>query len=251
MNAIALIPARLESSRLSRKMLADLGGKPLVVRTLEAVRRASCLDDVIVVTDSTEILEVVQDHGGSAVLSSPHHCSGSDRLAEALQSLSLSNRYDVVINVQGDEPLVPASALDGLVALFQDPAVQVASACCPWPENENAHNPDRVKVVLDAQDRALYFSRAAIPVQRSDSDRPAERFLHAGLYAYRPARLLEFTHLKPAPSEESEKLEQLRFLHHGIPIHMLRLNEPLPSGVDNPDDLERVRALYGRPSSLR
>lgn len=251
MNAIALIPARLESSRLPRKMLADLGGKPLIVRTLEAVRRASCFDEVIVVTDSTEILEAVQDHGGSAVLSSPHHCSGSDRLAEALQSLSLSNRYDVVVNVQGDEPLVPASALDGLVALFQDPAVQVASACCPWPENESAHNPDRVKVVLDAQDRSLYFSRAAIPVQRSDSDRPAERFLHAGLYAYRPARLLEFTRLQPAPSEESEKLEQLRFLYHGIPIHMLRLLEPLPSGVDNPDDLERVRAFYGSPSSLR
>lgn len=251
MNAIALIPARLESSRLPRKMLADLGGKPLIVRTLEAVRRASCFDEVIVVTDSTEILEAVQDHGGSAVLSSPHHCSGSDRLAEALQSLSLSNRYDVVVNVQGDEPLVPASALDGLVALFQDPAVQVASACCPWPENESAHNPDRVKVVLDAQDRALYFSRAAIPVQRSDSDRPAERFLHAGLYAYRPARLLEFTRLQPAPSEESEKLEQLRFLYHGIPIHMLRLLEPLPSGVDNPDDLERVRAFYGSPNSLR
>jgi 3-deoxy-manno-octulosonate cytidylyltransferase (CMP-KDO synthetase) len=232
-------------------MLADLGGKPLIVRTLEAVRRASCFNEVIVVTDSTEILEAVQDHGGSAVLSSPDHGSGSDRLAEALQSLSLSNRYDVVVNVQGDEPLVPASALDGLVALFQDPAVQVASACCPWPENENAHNPDRVKVVLDAQDLALYFSRAAIPFQRSDSDRPAERFLHAGLYAYRPARLLEFTRLQPAPSEESEKLEQLRFLHHGIPIHMLRLLEPLPSGVDNPDDLERVRAFYGSPNSLR
>lgn len=251
MNAIALIPARLESSRLPRKMLADLGGKPLIVRTLEAVRRASCFNEVIVVTDSTEILEAVQDHGGSAVLSSPDHGSGSDRLAEALQSLSLSNRYDVVVNVQGDEPLVPASALDGLVALFQDPAVQVASACCPWPENESAHNPDRVKVVLDAQDLALYFSRAAIPFQRSDSDRPAERFLHAGLYAYRPARLLEFTRLQPAPSEESEKLEQLRFLHHGIPIHMLRLLEPLPSGVDNPDDLERVRAFYGSPNSLR
>lgn len=251
MNAIALIPARLESSRLPRKMLADLGGKPLIVRTLEAVRRASCFKEVIVVTDSTEILEAVQDHGGSAVLSSPDHGSGSDRLAEALQSLSLSKRYDVVVNVQGDEPMVPASALDGLVALFQDPAVQVASACCPWPENESAHNPDRVKVVLDAQDRALYFSRAAIPVQRSDSDRPAERFLHAGLYAYRPARLLEFTRLQPAPSEESEKLEQLRFLHHGIPIHMLRLLEPLPSGVDNPDDLERVRAFYGSPNSLR
>jgi 3-deoxy-manno-octulosonate cytidylyltransferase (CMP-KDO synthetase) len=251
MNAIALIPARLESSRLPRKMLADLGGKPLIVRTLEAVRRASCFDEVIVVTDSTEILEAVQDHGGSAVLSSPHHCSGSDRLAEALQSLSLSNRYDVVVNVQGDEPLVPAAALDSLVALFQDPAVQVASACCPWPENESAHNPDRVKVVLDAQDLALYFSRAAIPVQRLDSDRPAERFLHAGLYAYRPARLLEFTRLQPAPSEESEKLEQLRFLHHGIPIRMLRLLEPLPSGVDNPDDLERVRAFYGSPNSLR
>ncbi len=251
MSAIALIPARLESSRLPRKMLADLGGKPLIIRTLEAVRRASCFDEVIVVTDSAEILKAVKQHGGSAILSSPEHRSGSDRIAEALQSILLKTVYDVVVNVQGDEPLIPASALEQLAALFRDAAVQVASACCPWPETEDIHNPDRVKVVLDAQDRALYFSRAAIPVQRSDSDRPAERFLHVGLYAYRPARLLEFTHLTPAPCEESEKLEQLRFLHHGIPVHMLRLNEPLPSGVDNPEDLQRVRGVYGSPSSLR
>ena len=250
-SAIALIPARLESSRLPRKMLADLGGKPLVVRTLEAVQQATCFDKVIVVTDSTEILEAVKQHGGAAVLSSPEHCSGSDRIAEVVQSLSLTQNCDVVVNIQGDEPMVPASALDKLVALFLDPAVQVASACCSWPEAEDAHNPDRVKVVLDAQNRALYFSRAPIPVQRSDSDRPAERYLHAGLYAYRPARLLEFTKLPPAPSEEAEKLEQLRFLYHGIPIHMLRLSEPLPSGVDNPEDLERVRAYYGSPNSLR
>jgi 3-deoxy-manno-octulosonate cytidylyltransferase (CMP-KDO synthetase) len=251
MSAIALIPARLESSRLPRKMLADLGGKPLIVRTLEAVQRATCFDKVIVVTDSDEILEVVKQYGGYAVLSTRVHHSGSDRLAEALESLSLTTIYDVVVNVQGDEPLIPDSALDRLVALFQDPEVQVASACCPWPETEDVLNPDRVKVVLDARDRALYFSRAPIPVQRLDSDSPPERFMHAGLYAYRPSRLLEFTGLQPAPSEEAEKLEQLRFLHHGIPIHMLRLSEPLPSGVDNSDDLQRVRAVYGSPSSLR
>jgi len=251
MPAIALIPARLESSRLPRKMLVDLGGKPLIVRTLEAVHHASCFDRVIVVTDAMEILEAVTQHGGTAVLSSKEHNSGSDRIAEALHILSLETAYDVVVNVQGDEPLIPPYILDRMVALFQDPSVQVASACCPWPKTEDAHNPDRVKVILDAMDQALYFSRAAVPAQRQDSKCPTERFLHMGLYAYRPARLLEFTRLQPAPSEESEKLEQLRFLHHGIPIRMLRLNEPLPSGVDNPEDLQRVRRLYGRPSSLR
>jgi len=251
MSAIALIPARLESSRLPRKMLADLGGKPLIVRTWEAVQRASCFDKIIVVTDAPEIVEAVNQHGGLAMLSSVAHSSGSDRIAEALRNLSMESAFDVVVNVQGDEPLIQSAALERLVALFDDPSVQVASACCPWPEAEDPHNPDRVKVVLDAKDLALYFSRAAIPVQRQDSDQPAQRFLHAGLYAYRPARLLEFTRLPAAPSEESEKLEQLRFLHHGIPIKMLRLSEPLPSGIDNPEDLMRVRMLYGNPSSLR
>lgn len=251
MPAIALIPARLESSRLPRKMLADLGGKPLIVRTWEAVQQASCFDQAIVVTDAPEILDAVTQNGGTAMLSSVEHSSGSDRIAEALRTLSMESTFDVVVNVQGDEPLIPAIALEQLVSLFEDPSVQVASACCPWPEAEDPHNPDRVKVVLDAGDRALYFSRAAIPVQRQDSEQPAQRFLHVGLYAYRPARLMEFTNLSVAPCEESEKLEQLRFLHHGIPIHMLRLSEPLPSGIDNPEDLQRVRLLYGNPSSLR
>jgi 3-deoxy-manno-octulosonate cytidylyltransferase (CMP-KDO synthetase) len=147
--------------------------------------------------------------------------------------------------------MIPASVLENLVALFEDPTVQVASACCPWPQAEDPQNQDRVKVVLDAFDRSLYFSRAAIPAQRKDSASAPPRFLHLGLYAYRPEHLLEFTRLQPAPSEESEKLEQLRFLHNGIPIKMLRLPEPLPSGVDNNEDLQRVRLLYGSPSSLR
>jgi 3-deoxy-D-manno-octulosonate cytidylyltransferase len=251
MPAIALIPARLESLRLPRKMLADLGGKPLIVRTWEAVQQASCFDTVMVVTDAPEILEAVNQNGGTAMLSSVEHSSGSDRIAEALQILSAESAFDVVVNIQGDEPLIPAAVLERLVALFSDPSVQVASACCPWPENEDPHNQDRVKVVLDSRDRALYFSRAAIPVQRQDCVQPAQRYLHTGLYAYRPAKLLEFTRLQAAPSEKSEKLEQLRFLHHGIPIQMLRLSEALPSGVDNPEDLLRVRLIYGSPSSLR
>ena len=251
LRALALIPARLESSRLPRKMLADLGGKPLIVQTWEAVQKASCFAKVLVVTDAVEILEAAARHGVPAVLSSPSHVSGSDRIAEALQNLPEGSAYDVVVNVQGDEPMIPASVLENLVALFEDPSVQVASACCPWPQSEDPKNPDRVKVVLDTFDRALYFSRATIPFQRQDSTSEAQRFLHLGLYAYRPERLLEFTRLQPAPSEESEKLEQLRFLHNGIPIKMLRLQEPLPSGVDNNEDLQRVRLLYGSPSSLR
>ena len=251
LRSLALIPARLESSRLPRKMLADLGGKPLIVRTWEAVHKASCFAKVLVVTDAVEILEAAAQHRVPAVLSSPSHVSGSDRIAEALQNLPEGSAYDVVVNVQGDEPMIQASVLENLVALFEDPSVQVASACCPWPQAEDPQNPDRVKVVLDAFDRALYFSRAAIPFQRQDSTSEAQRFLHLGLYAYRPERLLEFTRLQPAPSEESEKLEQLRFLHNGISIKMLRLQEPLPSGVDNNEDLQRVRLLYGSPSSLR
>jgi 3-deoxy-manno-octulosonate cytidylyltransferase (CMP-KDO synthetase) len=247
---VAIIPARLASTRLARKPLADIGGKPMVVRVAEQAR-ASGAERVIVAADAAEILEACRTHGVEAVQTSPAHPTGTDRLAETCAALALPAET-IVVNVQGDEPLMPpATIVDVARLLAQRPDCDIATAAHPLHDPAEFFATNVVKVVTDANGRALYFSRAPIPWSRdafaADRSRlpatlPALR--HVGLYAYRAGFLLRYPQLARAPIEEHESLEQLRALWHGIGIAVLPLDEPLPPGVDTPEDLVRVQKLF-------
>lgn len=232
MRAIAVIPARLASTRLPRKMLCEIAGKPLIGVVYEAVRCSNLLADVIVATDSEEILRVCRERGWKALMTSPAHRSGTERVHE------VSNREaaDVYINVQGDEPLTRSEHIVTLLQVMQNPAAQVGTLMTPAAEIDIA-NPHAVKVVTDRNGSALYFSRATIPFDRGGT-RP-RYFKHLGLYAYRKPTLDRFVTLPESSLERSERLEQLRFLENGIPIFVGET--PHDSvGVDTEEDLQRV-----------
>jgi 3-deoxy-manno-octulosonate cytidylyltransferase (CMP-KDO synthetase) len=232
---VAVIPARLESTRLPRKMLREINGKPLIGVVYEAVRASTLLADVIVATDSNEILRVCNEHGWEARMTSPDHRSGTERVHE------ISNREpaDVYINVQGDEPLTRPEHMATLLQVMQNPDAQVGTVMTPAAPID-VDNPNAVKVVVDLNGRALYFSRATIPYDR-DGQRP-RYFKHLGLYAYRKAALDRFVTLPESSLEKSERLEQLRFLENGIQIYAGET--PYDSvGVDTEEDLQRVIEL--------
>jgi 3-deoxy-manno-octulosonate cytidylyltransferase (CMP-KDO synthetase) len=243
----ALIPARLASTRLPNKPLADIGGLPMVVRVAQRAA-ASGAARVVVAADDPTIVDACARHGVQALLTRTDHASGSDRLAEACTQLGLDDG-GVVVNVQGDEPLIDPQLIARTARLLtQRPDCVMATAAHAITDAADFANPNVVKVVLDAQERALYFSRAPIPCWR---DGPASAALppmpaalrHIGLYAYRVAFLRRFPTLAPAPLEVAEALEQLRVLWHGerIAVHV---SESAPGpGVDTPQDLARVRAL--------
>ena len=250
MSFVVIIPARLASTRLPRKPLADIGGAPMVVRVAQRAQ-ASRADRVVVAADSEEIVAACQAHGADAVLTSPRHETGTDRLAEAVRLLGLG-REQIVVNVQGDEPLIPAKVIDDVAHLLErSPDCQIATAAHAITDAEEFFNPNVVKVVTDQQSQALYFSRAPIPWARDAfaTSRttlppafPARR--HIGLYAYRVGFLEQFPKLPPDALEIAERLEQLRALAHGYRIVVLGLDAALPPGVDTPADLDQVRALY-------
>lgn len=247
---VALIPARLASTRLPRKPLADIGGKPMVVRVAERAA-ASGAARVVVAADDAEILAACRAHGVEATLTAASHATGTDRLAEACALLGLADDT-LVVNVQGDEPLIPP----GLIARVADllartPDCAIATAAHPIHDGAEFFSPHVVKVVTDRNGRALYFSRAPIPWARDAFavDRAAlpagfAAWRHLGLYAYRAAFLARFPHLDRAPIEGLESLEQLRALWHGERIVVLPLDDALPAGVDTPEDLEAVRRAF-------
>ena len=249
---VVIVPARLASTRLPRKPLADIGGVPMVVRVARAAA-ASGADRVAVAADSPEIVDACTAHDVEALLTRADHASGTDRLAEAVEHLGLADDA-IVVNVQGDEPLMPAAVVRRVAeALAQRADCAIATACHPLHDSAEFFSPNVVKVVTDANGRALYFSRAPIPWSRdafaAARDRlppglPARR--HVGLYAYRAGFLRRFPQLPPAALEQHESLEQLRALAHGFGIAVIELPEALPPGVDTPEDLERVRALLLR-----
>jgi len=235
MKAIAVIPARLASTRLPRKMLREIAGRPLVGWVYEAVRASSLLNDVIIATDSEEILEVCREHGWKAQMTSIAHRSGTGRVHEVSNSIDA----DVYINVQGDEPMVRPEHIATLLDVMNDPAVQVGTVKTPCPAEE-VGNPNAVKVVTIPGGRALYFSRAAIPFDR-DGTKP-RYFKHLGLYAYRKPALDLFVSKPESLLEKSERLEQLRFLENGIPIFVGETQYD-SVGVDTEDDLRRVTEI--------
>ncbi len=232
MKAIAVIPARLASTRLPRKMLREIAGKPLIGVVYEAVRSSPLLADVIVATDSDEILQVCRQHGWKALMTSSAHRSGTERLHE----ISGREAADVYINVQGDEPMTRPEHIATLLRVMENPAAQVGTVMTRAGK-EDIRNPNAVKVVTDLNGRALYFSRATIPFDR-DGTFPAY-FKHLGLYAYRKAALDKFVTLPESALEKSERLEQLRFLENGIAIFVGET--PYDSvGVDTEEDLQCV-----------
>ncbi len=238
MKAIAVIPARLNSTRLARKMLREIGGLPLVGRVYNAVRSSSLLADVIVATDSDEILQLCQSQGWNARMTSASHRSGTERVHE----ISKAVQADVYINVQGDEPLARAEQIASLLDVMKNPAVQVGTLKTPAAAVD-IDNPNAVKVVTDRSGKALYFSRATIPFDR-DKSSPAY-YKHLGFYAYRKPALDRFCTLPESFLEKSERLEQLRFLENGVDIYVGETAYD-SIGVDTEEDLQRVEALLRR-----
>ncbi|HXX00493.1 MAG TPA: 3-deoxy-manno-octulosonate cytidylyltransferase [Candidatus Acidoferrales bacterium] len=238
MKAIAVIPARLASTRLPRKMLREIAGTPLIGAVYEAVRSSPLLADVIVATDSEEIMAVCRKHSWNAQMTSTAHRSGTERVHEISQRVAA----DIYINVQGDEPLVRPEHMAALIRVMENPAAEVGTVMTPAAEIDIA-NPNAVKVVTDLNGRALYFSRAIIPFDR-DGLQP-RYFKHLGLYAYRKAALDRFVALPESSLEKSERLEQLRFLENGISIFVGET--PFDSvGVDTEEDLQRVIEILKR-----
>jgi 3-deoxy-manno-octulosonate cytidylyltransferase (CMP-KDO synthetase) len=232
---VGIIPARLQSTRLPEKPLQDLCGAPLIARVLEQVRKATCLRAVIVATDSPKIADAVRAAGGQAVMTDAQLPSGLDRVAAAARTLE----DDVIVNIQGDEPFVSPKGLEHLVSLFRSPNVIMGTLAAPFPAGEDVKDPNRVKVVIDRMSRALYFSRAPIPHGAGSA-----ALLHVGVYAYRLEALLELARVGPCPLERAERLEQLRALWYGIPIHVA-VGDYGSLGIDTPEDLERARILFG------
>ncbi|MGB3591309.1 MAG: 3-deoxy-manno-octulosonate cytidylyltransferase [Nonlabens sp.] len=241
MKVAAIIPARLQASRFDRKLLRDLCGKPVILRTLEAVEKTDLFDEVIVATDSDEIYQVVVDSGSRAFKSIEDHDCGSNRIAEVAATIDA----DIVINVQGDEPFTNSSDLEKLIAVFRkDTAglISLASLKHQIKSDEDVSNPNNVKVITDQYDNAIYFSRSPIPFVR-DKSINLPIFKHVGIYAFRKAALLEFYHSQPTPLELTEKIECIRYLEQGKKIKMVR-TENASIGIDTAGDLEDARVLW-------
>ena len=238
MQILGVIPARLASTRLPDKVLRDVAGKPLVVRVHEAARRCPQLTDVVIATDAREVVDVCRAHGADAMMTSPHHQSGSDRLFEVLEA----RPADVYVNIQGDEPLLRPEHISAMVDPFLTGGDEIQVTTLKVAiTGEEARDPNVVKVVTDLSGRAIYFSRHPIPYDRDK--RGVQYYKHQGLYAYRHAALAKFHSLAATPLQLTECLEQLKLLENGIPIHVYET--PYDTvGVDTEADLERVRRIF-------
>jgi len=240
MKIIAMIPARFEASRFPGKLMKDLAGKSVILRTYQATLDSNLFNDVYVVTDSDIIFNEIISNGGMAIKSIKEHESGSDRIAEAVENLDV----DIVVNVQGDEPFTQTKPLKNLLDVFKDDAakkIDIASLMFKMNELEEINNPNNVKVVTDEQNFAMYFSRSPIPYPREASK--AEYFKHIGIYAFRKEALLNFTKLPMNILEETEKLENLRFLANGFTVKMVETDQ-IAIGIDTPEDLVKANEIF-------
>jgi 3-deoxy-manno-octulosonate cytidylyltransferase (CMP-KDO synthetase) len=240
MKIIAVIPARYASTRFPAKLMQDLGGKTVILRTYEAAKNTNLFDDVFVVTDSSLIFNEIISNGGTAIMSKKEHESGSDRIAEAIENLNV----DIIINVQGDEPFINAEPLREVIEVFKndtDKKVDLASLMVEITDENEINNPNNVKVVVDQNNFALYFSRSVIPYPREK--KVGVRYMkHIGIYAFRKQALVDFAKFPMKSLEASEKLEQLRYLEFGKRIKMVETNH-VGIGIDTPEDLEKARLM--------
>ncbi len=236
-----MIPARYQASRFPAKLMQDLQGKPVIVRTYEAAVKTGLFDEVYVVTDSDIISKVISEIGGKVIMSKQKHESGSDRIAEAVVDMEV----DIVINVQGDEPFIDGESLEKIIAVFrkdEKKEIDLASLMTPITDWEEISNPNTVKVIVDNQNCALYFSRSPIPYPR-DQEVEATYYKHKGIYAFRKRALMDFQRLPMLPLEAKEKIEAIRFLEYGKKIKMV---ETHVTGIeiDTPEDLERANKAW-------
>lgn len=247
MTAVGIIPARWRASRFPGKPLAEIAGSPMIRRVYEGACGASRLSAVYVATDDQRIADACAEFGAAAVMTSPDHPTGTDRLAEVAQELA----DDIVVNVQGDEPLIEGFVIDAAVAALEDAPEASMSTVVHPAEPGSVDDPNRVKVVLDRKGYALYFSRSRIPALR-DGARPPHYWQHVGLYAYRREFLMRFVDLAPTEAEGAEALEQLRALEHGHRIRVAVVDGWQSIPVDTPEDVERVEAqLESRQAERR
>jgi 3-deoxy-manno-octulosonate cytidylyltransferase (CMP-KDO synthetase) len=240
MKIIAVIPARYASTRFPAKLMQDLGGKTVISRTYEAAVNTNLFDDVFVVTDSNLIYNEIINNGGKAIMSIKEHESGSDRIAEAVENLNV----DIVVNVQGDEPFINSEPLAKVLEVFRndfEKKVDLASLMVEIQDASEIENPNNVKVVVDQNGFALYFSRSVIPYPR-DVNVGVRYLKHIGIYAFRKQALLDFYSLPMKSLEASEKLEQLRYLEYGKRIKMIETTH-VGIGIDTPEDLEKARTM--------
>lgn len=236
-----MIPARYAASRFPGKLMQDLGGKTVILRTYEATVATKLFDDVIVVTDSKIIYDEIQSNGGKVMMSKKEHDCGSDRIAEAVEFLDV----DIVINVQGDEPFTDATSLAKLIDVFKgdhEKNIDLASLMVHITDEDEINNPNTVKVVLDQSNFALYFSRSPIPYPR-DKNAGAKYYKHKGVYAFRKDAILDFYRLPMQSLEATEKLEQLRYLEYGKRIKMVE-TDVQGIEIDTPEDLERAKKVW-------
>ncbi|WP_250437228.1 3-deoxy-manno-octulosonate cytidylyltransferase [Hanstruepera flava] len=242
MKIIAMIPARYAASRFPGKLMQDLEGKPVILRTYEATLKTGLFDDVFVVTDSAIIYDEIVNNGGQAIMSKKEHECGSDRIAEAVESM---DDVDIVVNVQGDEPFTEVDSLKKLIAVFKDDddrEIDLASLMVHITDQDEINNPNTVKVIVDNNNFALYFSRSPIPYPR-DKSVTVKYHKHKGVYAFRREALLDFYRLPMLSLEASEKIECIRYLEYSKKIKMV---ETHVQGVeiDTPEDLERAKKLW-------
>ena len=250
MSFVVVIPSRFGSTRLPGKPLLDIAGKPMVRRVWEQAC-ASEASEVIVATDDQRILECCDGFGARVCMTSPDHVSGTDRLQEVASVMGFGDEQ-IVVNVQGDEPLIPPAVINQVAAnLAQHPQAGIATLCEPIAELEELQNPNVVKVVMAKNGHALYFSRAPVPWPRDAMTQAApampgdhQWWRHIGIYAYRSRFLQSFVEWTPAPVEQIEQLEQLRAMYQGVPIHVAEAEQPVPAGVDTESDYRAVCANF-------
>jgi 3-deoxy-manno-octulosonate cytidylyltransferase (CMP-KDO synthetase) len=237
MKIVALIPARYDATRFHGKLMADLGGKPVIRRTYDKTIETKLFDEVIVVTDSELIFDEITSHGGKAVMSKKEHDSGSDRIAEAAADMNV----DIIVNVQGDTPFIKKEPLQKLLDQFNDSSVQVASLMQVLKDPKEINDPNFVKVAVDKNSNSLFFSRSVIPYPR-DKQTPTTYYEHIGVYAFRKKALLHFTTWPVTPLEGAEKIECLRYLEHGMPLRMVVVDY-MGIEIDTPEDLKKAAKL--------
>jgi 3-deoxy-manno-octulosonate cytidylyltransferase (CMP-KDO synthetase) len=242
MKIIAMIPARYSATRFPGKLMKDLGGKSVILRTYEAAKNTHLFEDVFVVTDSDIISKNISDAGGKVIMSKKEHACGSDRIAEAVEDMEV----DVVINVQGDEPFIDVVSLSKLIDVFKNDfkkEIDLASLKVQISKKEDIENPNNVKVITDVNNLAIYFSRSVIPYHREENIE-VKYYKHKGVYAFRKQALLDFYNTPMTPLEASEKIEAIRYQEIGKKIKMIETNVEAV-GIDTPEDLEKAKRYLG------